>query len=174
MLQQRLTELKKTLQRELKVQTLPNDEATGCLMTSSSSKDLNHQVLGTNNVSNNHKQEHSTPASIAVTAQDRLDHHLPYHHHHHHTKRSNFVLKHAPVSEFNPRYPTIPQDALSSQHTQNSTLKGHYCDPKDFSYDINFEYLKHVVLKFLLSREHEVSNRELRSNVVVIKFRSYV
>ena len=154
MLQQRLNELKKTLQRELKVQSLPNDETSGRLTPSSSSKDLNHQVTATNSLSNNHRQECSTPASISVTTQDGVDHQLSSHHH---TKRLNFMHKHQTMSEFNARYPSIPQDALSSQRMQNSSLKGHYCDPKDFSYDINFEYLKHVVLKFLLSREHEVS-----------------
>lgn len=152
MLQQRLNELKKTLQRELKVQSLPNDELSGRLTPSSSSKDLNNQVTATNSLSNNHRQERSAPASIAVTPQDGMDHQLTAHHH---TKRSNFMHKNQNMSECNTRYPSIPQDALSGQRTQNSSLKGHYCDPKDFSYDINFEYLKHVVLKFLLSREHE-------------------
>ena len=156
MLQQRLTELKKTLQRELKVQSLPNDELSGRLTPSSSSKDLNHQVTATNSLSNSHRQDHSSPASISVTAQDGVDHQG-----HHHTKRSNFMHKHQSASEHNLRYPAMPQDALWNQRTQNSSVKGHYCDPKDFSYDINFEYLKHVVLKFLLSREHEVGISQL-------------
>lgn len=100
-LQQRLNDIKKTLQKELKYQNvhLPNESVE--------TKPFNL---------------HKTPSSQSLTTKPTYTS----------TKMS---ILHPPNSP-----PPVNNSHLSSLHG-----------------DVNFKYLKHVVLKFLCSREYEVS-----------------
>ena len=44
---------------------------------------------------------------------------------------------------------------------ETSCYSSHRMSNLDLSQDLNFKYLKHVILKFFLSREHEVSADDL-------------
>uniref|UniRef100_A0A8C8DZR0 Golgin A1 n=1 Tax=Oryzias sinensis TaxID=183150 RepID=A0A8C8DZR0_9TELE len=98
-LQQRLAELKRTLQKELKIK--PEAEAEG---------------------------KEKPPESRAERAQERLNQEPP---------------------------PLPPPPSAPSPPTSNTTVTN-TSDLND-SQEINFEYLKHVVLKFMSSREAEMS-----------------
>ena len=105
MQQQRLTDLKKTLQKELKVQSLPND--------------VNSEPPKEPETTN------SKPATIQADSPQTVNMVAPSF-----VSPSNFSNRGQPVvldEEDNPMM------------------------------EINFQYLRHVVLKFMLSREHEVS-----------------
>lgn len=108
-LQQRLNDLKKTLQKELKYQQLPNEAAKPSHAHSSASDDMLLQKTPTRPVSNGVFNE-TTPQQNAL-------------------KRPSLV-------------------AASSGGLVNGVKK---LD------DVNNKYLKHVIFKFLTSREYEVN-----------------
>ncbi len=107
-LQQRLTDIKKALQKELKYQSvgLPNE----FVETKPSSL-------------------HKTPSSQSLTSKPTY---IP------HNSNTSHHLNTSSVIQQN--IPAVNNSQLSSLHD-----------------DVNFKYLKHVVLKFLCSREYEVS-----------------
>ena len=121
MQQQRLTDLKKTLQRELKVQTLPNDE----LANGSSDTEISQSKT---NSSTNHQ---------------------------------------APTAGVNTSHQTLtPEAALISHKSTHSPVpvrKSRNAHPEleEQGPEVNIMYLKHVVLKFILSREAEVSRVDI-------------
>ena len=123
MQQQRLTDLKKTLQKELKVQSLPNDEPS-----------TNHEALKAASVPTN-----NLPATPRVVTQAVVP----------------------PTTTPRPTTrPTQPDGMLDHRRTSrgsSSSVPG-----EELIHDVNFQYLKHVVLKFMLSRDHEVNIKHLK------------
>ena len=123
MQQQRLSDLKKTLQREFKVQSLPNDEAVENNHTMDSVPETEvppHLALYKSKPSKDSWSRMSRAASLTSLNSTRtLD-----------------------------KLPSVP----GNKNSRGLPSKG--LDELD---DVNFEYLKHVVLKFMLSRESEVS-----------------
>ncbi len=118
-LQQRLNDMKKTLQKELKYQSLPNENK--------SSNDQQQQQTVPNNkvviVENQNKSISSTFLNnkrLSLTTQSNLNL----------TNNNNNLHKKLSANNTN---------QLSSLHD-----------------DVNFKYLKHVIFKFLTSREYEV------------------
>jgi hypothetical protein len=113
--------MKKTLQKELKFQTLPNEK---------------HQ----------HQQDHQL--STSTTNQD---------------KKHSFDSSTLNQSSDN----TNKQDLLKKHSNLNYILSKtakpmpHVANLSNLHDDVNFKYLKHVVLKFLTSREYEVSSKIL-------------
>ncbi|XP_064649505.1 golgin subfamily A member 1-like isoform X2 [Lineus longissimus] len=101
MQQQRLTDLKKTLQRELKVQSLPNDEPDA----------------------------REPEPSVPKPNQNRSDPKVP-------PNKSALNSNNFDIDYYN-------------SHPMPSSMK------LDMGPEVNFKYLKHVVLKFMLSRESE-------------------
>lgn len=130
--QQRLTDLKKTLQRELKVQSMPNDDQP--LSDSESVRAPSRSLAEAR--SNSAASLHHSASSL----------HPP----------QNFPRV-TPSSLMNSTEATLmgsmgmPLKANNNHH-QPFNSHGEY----DLSLDVNLEYLKHVVLKFVLSRETEV------------------
>ncbi len=123
--------MKKTLQRELKVQTLPNDEG------------MDNKDTTDSNVTSRTKHFPLPPSSIpphfaaSSRAAQIMSQSLPPHM----SNSKQFVNSYQKYDLEQGR----PSPAPCSQC-------GHELD------DANFQYLKHVVLKFMLSREHEVGN----------------
>lgn len=113
-LQQRLNDIKKTLQKELKYQNvhLPNE-----------------------NVETKPSNLHKTPSSQSLT-----------------TKPAYTSYN----SQQQVRAPNHPNSIpfLNSPNSPPPVNNSHLSSLHD---DVNFKYLKHVVLKFLCSREYEVS-----------------
>lgn len=129
MQQQRLSDLKKTLQREFKVQALPNDDhflhpPAGELSKSSSTPQ------GLNMLPDNYIHKPMFKNSQA-SLQQQMD-------------MTMFHLVNSSSGRGG-------GGSNGSQRTGNHAL--------EYNRDINFEYLRHVVLKFMLSRETEVSCR---------------
>jgi golgin subfamily A protein 1 len=159
--EQRLTDLKKTLQRELKVQALPNDQP----MNIRSQSPLRDQVGGTNQASQYPQQQldgvHNggargrTPPSPNYT-----------------------TLVHLGDTNLSPSSPAVLHDFSSVQHSQQyqdgikslqDSIEGRgnilnsAANMNSLEKDINFQYLRHVVMKFMLSREAEVRRRNSSS-----------
>lgn len=117
-LTQRLNDMKKTLQRELKFQTLPNEK---------------------------HQQQQDLQPFAQTTNQD---------------KKPNFESSTPNHNSDN----TNKQDLLKKHSNLNYILSKtakpmpHVANLSNLHDDVNFKYLKHVVLKFLTSREYEVSS----------------
>ena len=120
-----MSDLKKTLQRELKVQALPNDEMSESnnLVSqhshSLSMDSLNNQTLSTDS--------RSSPVPMLQT--------------------SGSVTRNMHTN----KYIEKQLDRASPEPPRRASSRRQYEE------DINFAYLKHVVLKFMLSRESEVS-----------------
>ena len=165
MQQQRLSDLKKTLQREFKVQALPNDDPnhllppagvvpgvahpvspTGKLSKSSSTpqglntlpdnyihKPVFRNSMGVTSSSSSSGTPSSAAAAAAQLAQRQMD-----------------VLQLVKNGGDNPMIPTAGS-------TVRDLRSGGVNHGLEYNRDINFEYLRHVVLKFMLSRETEVS-----------------
>ena len=135
MQQQRLSDLKKTLQRELKVQALPNDEPVTVKQdTADSTKRSSSPTLNPN----------IYPGHVELASMSNGNHpHIS-------TSSSTKPLE-VPI--------TVRSNGLSSHKRTRSALslqQGDRDEGLTLWQDTNFEYLKHVVLKFVLSREHEV------------------
>lgn len=119
MQQQKLTDLRKTLQKELKVQALPNDDLHNENRETSQTPPL--------------KRKNSLGQSMNLsTSLTKLPHEIYAKNLQIRPARSNCDL---------------PVNVSDSFHVK--------ADEKD----VNFQYLKHVVLKFMLSRENEVNTQ---------------
>ena len=118
-LQQRLNDMKKTLQKEFKYQ---------CLASEDSLKSINELKL------NIHSSQSS--ASFMTLINDPSTASNQVHTSHPKTKKS-----------------------FESPHSSGASTAGHKMNAHLITLhsDVNFQYLKHVVLKFLTSREYEVS-----------------
>lgn len=131
MQQQKLTDLRKTLQKELKVQALPNDD-----------------------VQNENRETSQTPP----------------------LKRKSSVGQSMNLSS---SFAKLPHESYAKNleirpTRSNYDLPVNVSDPfhvKADEKDVNFQYLKHVVLKFMLSRENEALQL-IRAVSVLLKFNS--
>lgn len=114
--------MKKTLQKELKYQMLPNEKQTQNEPSTESqqAKSLNNSITSTTSLS-----PKSSSSSISNTQQ---------------TSSTNVLAK--KISNPTPNF-NIKKNLTSA-------------DMSGLHEDVNFKYLKHVVLKFLTSREYEV------------------
>lgn len=131
MQQQKLTDLRKTLQKELKVQALPNDDLHNENRETSQTPPL--------------KRKNSLGQSMNLsTSLTKLPHEIYAKNLQIRPARSNCDL---------------PVNVSDSFHVK--------ADEKD----VNFQYLKHVVLKFMLSRENEALQL-IRAVSVLLKFNS--
>ena len=122
--QQRMTDLKKTLQRELKVQALPNDEMESNNLVGQHSHSLSMDSLNNHTVSTDSR---SSPVPMLQT--------------------SGSVTRNMHTN----KYIEKQLDRASPEPPRRASSRRQYEE------DVNFAYLKHVVLKFMLSRESEVS-----------------
>ncbi|KAK7502538.1 hypothetical protein BaRGS_00006113 [Batillaria attramentaria] len=123
--EQTVKDLRQTLQRELKVQALPNDDASDDASSPATSR----------------KFPPRQPATIAVTQQSHNNNSL------------------APPSTSYAAASSSSTTAAVKPMTVGSTMavsdQRGFTVRRDLEQDVNFQYLKHVVLKFMLSRESE-------------------
>ena len=120
-----MSDLKKTLQRELKVQSLPNDEMTDSNnLVSQHSHSISMDSLNTQTITN--ESRGSTVPMLQTSASVTRNMHT-----------NKYIEKQL--------------DRASPEPARRASSR------KKFEEDVNFTYLKHVVLKFMLSRESEVS-----------------
>ncbi|XP_045204857.2 golgin subfamily A member 1-like isoform X2 [Mercenaria mercenaria] len=169
--EQRLNDLKKTLQRELKVQSLPNDEPLDPKVAA-----LTPPLPRKNSLTQKtHNSEHPTrtrrissherspiPGETVMDSIDGINVSLG--------TQDFFVgdsLQHKsnsdriPYSVLNSHATISVSDSRgsASHHGAYSSHSGHgrirEFETRHLEKDINFQYLKHVVMKFMLSREHE-------------------
>ena len=146
MQQQRLTDLKKTLQREFKVQALPNDSeltppAAPLAKSSSTPQGLNH--LPEDYVHHPHHHPYPPPPP----------HHPPY------LPRGGMGGGGAMNNSYSPSPATLPTfdttfsvpglGTVSSGSRTGKTWAGQGNHKLEYQRDINFEYLRHVVLKWV-------------------------
>ena len=121
-----MSDLKKTLQRELKVQALPNDEMT------EPSNNLVSQH--SHSVSMDALNSKSLAANVNNSAAPML-------------QTSGSVTRNMHTNKYIERQ----LERASPEPVRRSSSR------RIHEEDVNFTYLKHVVLKFMLSRESEVS-----------------
>ena len=179
--EQTLKDLRVTLQRELKVQALPNDEAPEPSLNSAQSTTTGRAS------SPGFYNSSSSSLSSSISQQHQNHHNIYQHHHHPHSNMNQSNYGHGnssspssqsfhPSSSTNPsaavlavqssapaysgsstmvsltaQSPSVPSGAQDSLTAHTTSVK------RDLDKDVNFMYLKHVVLKFMLSREAEVS-----------------
>ena len=136
-LQQRLNDMKKTLQKELKYQSLPNEPSVSAPPAdhdNGSNAGKPSQQEQQQQMKNGFKT--TAPVTPALEAKAQL------------VKKAN-----QPAI-----YPASSQSAAQSNPAlsmkRNSIQPNHLSNLHE---DVNFKYLKHVVLKFVTSREYEVS-----------------
>ena len=173
--EQRLSDLKKTLQRELKVQSLPNDEPLDPKLAALTPP-LPRKNLSTRNSDPYHSRQSSQERQLFVN-----DSHVRDGHFHDSLHSQNSLERtlggqgqssyrtqgHIPgqygrqssvgdnVIELNSDHASVYSSQRS--HSGNSRTMGMpEWDTRHLEKDINFQYLKHVVMKFMLSRESEV------------------
>ena len=129
-LQQRISDLKKTLQRELNVQSLPNDDVT----------DDAH--LRKNGVSPAQLSTNGYGAYAGSSGDER-------------EPRVTRASANAPAMLPVPSSTMLSALPSNRAHPQPSRGRTDAGDRLEYDRDINFDYLRHVVLKFMLSRESE-------------------
>lgn len=124
-----MKDLRQTLQRELKVQVLPNDELSD---DNTSSPSMSRKFPMRNAASSNGSQfSLSISSSLTSTSQSSI------------TTPSSFATAAVKPMTNSAIVPVSDQRGLVVR--------------RDLEQDVNFQYLKHVVLKFMLSRESEVN-----------------
>ena len=126
MQQQRLSDLKKTLQRELKVQTLPNDDTRSGVEKATSPPTLAPNLF---------------PGHVELASMTNGN-----------SKNSITSSTRQLERSFTVRPSLNNNRSRSPLSLQANDQEGGL----SLWQDTNFEYLKHVVLKFVLSGEHEV------------------
>ncbi|KAL4229904.1 GRIP domain [Mactra antiquata] len=170
--EQRLNDLKKTLQRELKVQSLPNDEPidpkvmalTPPLPRKNSLTRGHHDHTSRNQRMTTHERSPLPNDSVfdamsesnnSIGTQDYFvgdssslgqGHRLNFGKIPHSAKNNHATIM---VNDSHGAYSSHG----SSGHSRTTSAQGF--DMRHLEKDINFQYLKHVVMKFMLSREHE-------------------
>lgn len=150
-LQQRLNDMKKTLQKELKFQSLPNEKP----------KNEQYTSQGANEQDQVSDLEMNSPIKKPMNPKFSLDYSSD--------TQAQSILKHVPPSASSQlkKQLTISNSANNSAlnsatnafNNNNSNNKKVNLVNSQLSHlhdDVNFKYLKHVVLKFLTSREYEV------------------
>ncbi|XP_055898837.1 golgin subfamily A member 1-like [Biomphalaria glabrata] len=135
--EQTIKDLRTTLQRELKVQTVPSedglDQTTNNTVTSSPAIARKYD---------SYQQQHSQQNQAGVTSSSRTATNPAPAVLSLQTSSSNMVT----VTSSSSSVPGSPHDAMLAHST---IVK------RELDKDVNFLYLKHVVLKFMLSRESE-------------------
>ncbi|XP_060551549.1 golgin subfamily A member 1-like [Ruditapes philippinarum] len=171
--EQRLNDLKKTLQRELKVQSLPNDEPIDPKVSA-----LTPPLPRKNSLTQKtHHSDHSTrtrrisshdrspvPTDPVMDTVDGINNSIgtqdfflgdnsPHNQHKSSSERISFGVpnSHATISVTDSRGPA----GLTGAFASNGQFRNREFETRHLEKDINFQYLKHVVMKFMLSREHE-------------------
>ena len=158
MQQQRLSDLKKTLQRELKVQALPNDDIPDNIPSSNGgyipgpgaqapTTQTSKSDPRTNNVPT------LTPSASVPSSLNSLS-------------VLNSLEALTPKNMVGPSpYSANARFLLNSSSGANMQLIPRRLPDADDPFadcrDVNFQYLKHVVMKFLLSQESEVITMDL-------------
>lgn len=150
--EQTLKDLRVTLQRELKVQALPNDESSDMTTSSSASNSRSRSHKFDTNLQPDLQQYHQQKQYLrqqnyhqpSIVHTDSTNSALPAVLSVQGSSLSNMVT----LTAMSSSVPTSATDALMV-HTSNVK--------RELDKDINFLYLKHVILKFMLSRESEVS-----------------
>ena len=148
--QHRLNDLKKLLQRELKVQTIPSDSQPSVTGTVTYGNTRTKDVLPAVHAFTP-QFDARNPHQVAP-AQPRTSNSVPV------TQLPNCSQNNAGFT------PTLISSSSSSLVTSKNnqscdSCQRPYCaelDEGNYITDTNFRYLKHVVLKFMLSRETEV------------------
>ncbi len=188
MQQQRLSDLKKTLQRELKVQALPNDEVSSGLTPSNSARDLPSLAMtNSDGITNNGRTSSSkyesgdgavsntlvVPSNTKSKSPDSRGLHGV------HSAGSGSLDFGSPLNSdmVGGGYSSHSRGQFNSSdgkdyhhhhrnhhHSKAGKLRLSSDEELDYSKDVNFEYLRHVILKFMLSRENEVSIELAGSN----------
>ena len=150
-LQQRINDMKKTLQKELKYQALPNEQ----LKLKSVDSQQQFSPIKSNfseNLNNNYTSMPSTPITTNSNNFSVLNN----------KQETTNVRKSSPTSHHNSLSRKISASAQTTSLNQTrkySITNGTSSVTNTMSYleeDVNFKYLKHVVLKFLTSKEYEV------------------
>ena len=134
--EQTLKDLRITLQRELKVQALPNDESSEL------------------------RESSSSPVVSRKSDQNRkLD---QYKHNAHEPWNNPHLIHKNQIGDQS--YAQASAAAIESQ--DDAKLKrGMQGIRQELDKDVNFQYLKHVILKFCCSRESEVGFRQKEAEV---------
>ena len=134
-LQQRLNDMKKTLQKELKYQSLPNESKAMTVLESTTSTTTNSNSVNTSSIIqliNPSKTEEHTALNLTLLPNTPASPPSSHNNHSFPIRRTSLTI------------------GKSTPPTNNAQLN-HLHD------DTNFKYLKHVILKFLTSREYEVN-----------------
>ncbi|ESN95991.1 hypothetical protein HELRODRAFT_178912 [Helobdella robusta] len=141
--EQKLLDLKKMLHREMTTNnatttTTTNNATTSAATTTTTSSNINNNI--------------STNLNVAI-------------HKNHNIYSNNYdnnnSVEYSTDSDYDQNYRTIPTAAAttSSSKKNSKNVKNNNNDNNSANGivqdDLNFKYLKHVLLKFLLSREHE-------------------
>ncbi|KAK3088112.1 hypothetical protein FSP39_014858 [Pinctada imbricata] len=167
--EQRLTDLKKTLQRELRVQSAPPSDQDG----ERSQSPLREASDG--NISDSRLSPVPTPKFQKENSETRgFTNSLPKVHELNHVSSSSpAVLEDISVHEANSRRTySEPQSYMKSHpdpRTGRLSLTNSAGDMNSLEKEVNFQYLKHVILKFMLSRESEAVHL-IRAVSVLLKF----
>jgi len=126
--------MKKTLQKEFKYQTTPNESNTNYQQEKHSND--SSKVNNKHNSQNNNIVKIPSVSTTAAKIQ----------------KQHNNVIK------------LLPDETSLAQNSNNQPFPKSNSNLSHLHDDVNFKYLKHVVLKFLTSREYEVIIFNLNRN----------
>ncbi|XP_052795275.1 golgin subfamily A member 1-like [Mya arenaria] len=170
--EQKINDLKKTLQRELKVQSLPNDEPIdpnvaaltpplgrkNSFKHEHSTRTRKHSQHDRSPIPGEGLTESTNSPNVSFGQQDfflgqSFTPGKPGSHGHSYGANSNSSY-HATISVNEAQNSSNIQSAYSV-HKGNVPTPRREFDMRHLEKDINFQYLKHVVMKFMLSREHE-------------------
>ncbi|BFZ05749.1 hypothetical protein BsWGS_08788 [Bradybaena similaris] len=151
---QTLKDLRMTLQRELKIQSLPNDETFDLTAnnTSSTSPVMSRKYGSDSRLCPKHQDLQQYPPHQYSQQQTSSQISL---------QMSNSMLDSSSAASSSPAASSgmVPPPAVGSPSAPSGAtdaLTAHTASVKrDLNKDVNFLYLKHVVLKFMLSRESE-------------------
>ena len=174
--EQKINDLKKTLHRELKVQSLPNDEPIDPKMAAltpplvrknSATRNLHNSDTSRTRRQNSHERS-PAPVDSSYGFSDNSNSAQEYflgqssHNHGLGGKQSSHKLPHSldhATISVNDSH-SYQVGAYSSSVVNVGDMRtgsARTFETKHLEKDVNFQYLKHVVMKFVLSREHEVS-----------------
>lgn len=132
-LTQRLNDMRKTLTKELKCQMLPNELPANHAATSSKS----------------HQQQQQQQANDVAAAKSHVESSKAGGG----SQRKSLTHQQISLSSSSFHHPTTTNNTPPKRLGSTSTAATNLSNLHD---DVNFKYLKHVVLKFITSREYEV------------------
>lgn len=146
--EQTLKDLRVTLQRELKVQGLPSDESGEVNINNASSSFPPSSSPSTirKSIDSPHRPEPLTTPRPQFSLQDNVSNS---------SGKNIFSGSQSPAVlalQSSPNYQVLTSSSSSVPSGATNALTTNSCAPKE----VNIQYLKHVVLKFMLSRESEV------------------